>query len=318
MMHMAAAWAAAENRPAVAVASVDHGLQPGSNVIAQNVVAAAARLGLSGCVLTWTGPKPQRAIQERARDARYRLLETYAVKIGASHIVTAHTLDDQAETLMFRMARGSGLSGLRGMAPSSRRSGFVYVRPFLATPKAELVAACRQNHWLFADDPANQNQFFARARWRALLPTLAMEGLTPARLGRLAERVARAEEALEAWSRDAEATVTQSQQSEVRHLDFARLAAEPEEITLRVLLKAFAELNGGRRVRLERLERLTTDLLHHCASQKPLRRTLHGCDVVLGRNGGLILRPEPVRRRGSTAARGLSDVGDCEAPGQSS
>ena len=316
MMHLAAAWAAGGGRPAVAVASVDHGLQPGSDVIAHHVLAAAARLGLPGRVLTWTGPKPERAIQERAREARYRMLQAYADEIGASHIVTAHTLDDQAETLMFRMARGTGLTGLRGMAPFSRRNGVAYARPFLATPKAELVALCRQNDWFFVEDPANRNHVFARARWRALLPALAAEGLTPTRLGHLSERVARADEALETWSRQTEAVVTQSRENDARHFDFTRLAREPEEIILRVLLRALADLNGKRPVRLERLERLVQELLRHRALQKALRRTLHGCDVTLARDGRLALRQESPRQRGMSAAPNSRLDGSSEASGQ--
>ncbi len=193
LMHFAASCAeAARGRgmpfPRLAVATVDHGLRPGSRREAELVVAEAARLGLDALVLTWQGEKPMSRLQERARHHRYALLVDGARRLGASHLATAHTLDDQAETLLFRMARGSGPAGLAGMRRASMREGLHHVRPFLGVAKARLVAACRSNDWAYADDPSNQDPRFARTRLRALLPALAAEGLDAKRFGVLARR----------------------------------------------------------------------------------------------------------------------------------
>src|SRR5690606_3498551 len=122
------------------------------------------------------------------REARYRLLVQCAREAGASHLVTAHTLDDQAETILMRMARGSGLAGLAGMRAETDREGICHVRPLLEWPKASLLTLCREQGWAFVGDPSNEDARFARVRWRRIMPLLAEEGLTAERLARLGER----------------------------------------------------------------------------------------------------------------------------------
>lgn len=300
LMHLAAGWSSPV-RPELFVASVDHGLRPGSGAETERVCRQADDLGLSAAVLHWTGPKPTRAIQERARAARYALLVAHARAVGASHLVTAHTLDDQAETLLFRLSRGSGLTGLAGMLPSMKRDGVGHFRPFLGVRKGVLLALCHREGWPYHQDPANIDPRFARARWRGLAPLLEREGLTPERLGQLALRAARAEEALQARAAVVEEACAVTVSSGVG-FDMSRLGAEPEEIILRVLRRALVGVTGRENVRLERLEALVADLLAHHRSALPVRRTLHHCLVSLNPPGHLLVRQEATRRILSRAA----------------
>src|SRR5262249_20590422 len=135
---------------------------------------------------------------ENARIARYRLLSETARKSGATHVLTAHTLDDQGETVLFRIARGSGVSGLGAMARVTPLGRLFLVRPFLEVSKARLIATLRIAGVPFAEDPSNSDPRFTRARLRALMPELAGEGLSPERLARLARRMRRADAAIEA------------------------------------------------------------------------------------------------------------------------
>ena len=153
----------------------------------------AERLGIAHRTLRWRGEKPATGLQEAARNMRYRLLAEAARKFGATHVLTGHTRDDQAETVLFRMARGSGLAGLGGMVRETRIGGFTLVRPLLDCSKAQLIATLGAVDIAFADDPSNRDPRFTRARLRGLLPALAEEGLDASRLALLARRLQRAE-----------------------------------------------------------------------------------------------------------------------------
>jgi len=140
LLLMASEWA--EPKPRLFAATVDHGLRPESGAEAAAAAELCARLGVPHATLRWQGRKPTTRLQERAREARYDLLAAHARQVGAGVVVTAHHLDDQAETVLFRLARGSGLAGLAGMAARSRRGAIDIARPLLAIPKADLVALC--------------------------------------------------------------------------------------------------------------------------------------------------------------------------------
>lgn len=285
-------------RPTVFVATVDHGLRPGSAGEAALVAQEAERLGLPHRMLRWEGPKPSRGLPEAAREARYRLLVTLACETGASHLVTAHTQDDQAETVLMRLARGSGPAGLAGMRPEVERDGIRHLRPLLGIAKADLVALCRRNGWPFVEDPTNRDEAFARPRWRRLAPALAAEGLTPDRLAQLAGRMLRADQALDVKSKAALAAARRPEGD----LEAGALLAEPLEIAIRALALALAEMRpAGEPLRLERVEACTEAVLTAAREGRALRRTLGGVLLNLDPRGRLTLAPEPARRRGRPA-----------------
>ncbi|MCG7394312.1 tRNA lysidine(34) synthetase TilS [Microvirga sp. ACRRW] len=296
MMHLLARWAPA-HRPPILVATVDHGLRPEAAEEAAFVAQEASALGLPHRTLVWTGDKPQTGLQEAAREARYRLLGQLAREIGASHLVTAHTQDDQAETILMRLAKGSGLKGLAGMRRERHREGLVHVRPLLDWPKAALLDLCWRNGWGFVTDPSNADERFARVRWRGLMPLLEKEGLTAERLARLAERAAQVEEALEIKARRA----LEASHPEAGEGTFAFQAAclveEPFEIALRILQQAL-DRTGFESTRLERLEACLERLREAIGAGEPLRLTIAAALLHLDRAGRLELGPEPPRSRG--------------------
>ena len=281
--------------PELFVASVDHGLRAEARAEVENVAALAHRLGLPHAILTWPGALPAGGLQEAARDARYELLLDHAGAIGADAIATAHTSDDQAETVLFRLMRGSGLSGLAGI-PAQRAIGDCQlVRPLLGVRKADLVEICRRAGVAFAQDPSNHNPRFARTRLRAMLPLLEAEGLDAPRFARLAARLARADAALEAATDAAAATVclTIGGQMAPAQLRRAPLTALPEEISLRLLGRAIGSLAEGP-VELAKLEALSGWIR---ALDKAARgaRTLAGTLVRVERDVVLV-RPAPARK----------------------
>ena len=296
LMHLAARWAGAP----LHVATVDHGLRPGSRAEADAVADAAAGLGLPHVVLPWLGPKPVTGIQEKARAARYRLLAERARAVGAAYVLTAHHGEDQAETVLFRLARGSGLGGLAGMRRlSALAPGVQLMRPLLGCRKAELVAFCDAMGQAYAVDPSNRDPAFARARLRDAAPALAAMGLDTARLARLAARVARAEDALEAEARRCLLSLGGRQEPGWFEVAAAPLAQVESEIVIRVLRQALAAtLPEAASPRLDRLERLACALSDALRRRDTCRATLGGARIVLARDTMLTLVAEGARRRG--------------------
>ncbi|HEV7408390.1 MAG TPA: tRNA lysidine(34) synthetase TilS, partial [Bradyrhizobium sp.] len=158
MMWLAARWRRVlKHGPRLITVTIDHGLRPEAAREARNVKHLAKTLDLPHRTLRWRGAKPKTGLPAAARDARYRLLAKAARTAGATHVLTAHTRDDQAETLLMRMSRGSGIAGLAAMARQSRREGVVLARPLLQVPKARLLATLKKAGIGFADDPTNRD-----------------------------------------------------------------------------------------------------------------------------------------------------------------
>ena len=135
------------------------------------------RLDLPHRTLRWTGAKPKTGLPAAARAARYRLLAQAARPSGATHILTAHTRDDQAETLLMRLLRGSGIAGLAAMARRIRARWRACWRARCCdVSKSQLIATLKKARIGFADDPTNRDPHFTRPRLRALMPALAAEG----------------------------------------------------------------------------------------------------------------------------------------------
>jgi tRNA(Ile)-lysidine synthase len=297
LLWLAARWRAAlKQGPKLIAVTVDHGLRAEAAREARGVKAFAASLGIAHRTVKWTGPKPSSGIQDAARAARYRLLAKAATAAGATHLLTAHTQDDQAETVLMRLARGSGVAGLAAMAVASRRAGVIVARPLLAVPKARLVATLTKAGVVWADDRSNRDPRFARVRWRALMPGLAAEGLDAAALARFAARIARANAALDAATDAAQAALAHAAaRSFAWRIDRAGFACLPEEIRLRFMARALAAVGDEGPVELGKLERLMEALTAALTGSGRFKRTLAGAAVALEREVITVTRT-PKRR----------------------
>lgn len=306
LLVLVARWRAAlPAPPAVLVATVNHGLRPGAAREAAAVKQLAKGFGLAHRTLRWRGAKPQAAVQAAAREARYALLAAAARRFRAIAVVTAHTRDDQAETVLFRLARGSGLGGLAGMAARSpfpcqgpHGQPLVLLRPLLDLPKARLTATLAAAGVPFAIDPANADPRFARARLRRLERALAAEGLDHARLAKLAGRARRAEQGLD-W---AVAQALQmlpagcwSPRSVVLPLDAVR--AWPDEILLRVLQRAVTQCGDELPAELGKLEALLAAVRAAIGRGARWRRTLAGAAIGIAAGRLTVERAPPRRSR---------------------
>ncbi len=182
----------------VSAVTVDHGFRPESAAEAAMVARVCAGLGVAHATLAWTGVKPRVNRAAAARHARYALMAAWCRAEGIVWLLTAHHADDQAETLLMRLARGAGVAGLSGIRAMRPLGGGVAVaRPLLAARKADLVALCEAESLAFIDDPTNRDPAYDRTAARALLA--ATPWLRAERLAASAAHLADLEAAL-AWA----------------------------------------------------------------------------------------------------------------------
>lgn len=303
LMWLAARWRnALKKTPRLVAITVDHGLRKEAAREARDVKQLARSLDVEHRTVRWTGDKPKAGLPSAARAARYRLLTEAAQRQGASHIFTAHTRDDQAETVIMRLSRGSGLAGLAAMARQSSRDGVVLVRPFLDVPKVRLVATLEKAGIAFADDPTNHDVHFTRPRLRALMPALAAEGADARGLARLAARVARANAALDIMTDGAERYL-----ASINHaysgagFDLAAFTALSDEIRVRLLLRVINRIGHEGPAELGKVESLLQAIDRATADERRdgrirLKQTLAGA-VISIRRSRIHIEPAPLRGR---------------------
>lgn len=283
---------------AVTALIVDHRLRPESSAEARQSQAWLKAAGLPAIILPWRGKKPAGNRQALARQARYDLLETWCQSQGVAHLLLAQHRDDQAETLLLRAARGSGVDGLAGMAPSSvSTAGIIRLRPLLAVPKSRLLATLQARGQPWAEDPSNHNPAYARSGARAALPLLGTEAA--AHLALTARNLARARAALEQIAAERlAASVAFEPAAGLAWIEPGIMLAGPDEIALRALDRLLRRIGGlALPPRLERLERLLAAL-----RAGDMSHTLHRCRLLPWQGKLLAVRearhlPGPIRLR---------------------
>lgn len=243
--------------------TVDHGLRPESRKEAKQVADWVKNWpGSLHKILTWRGEKPKTRIQEAARNARYELMAAYCKKQKIRHLFLAHHADDQVETFLFRLAKGSGLDGLSVMSETQERNGLFLIRPCLKWSHRDLVAVCKKNKIPWVDDPSNDSIKYARVRLRQSRKILEQEGLTSMRIVTLAKRIERTRKALEQISEEAWKQSVLNHGSDRIEFDASLFLSYPKEISLRLLQHALEELNRNKKypASLQKLEEITDAL----------------------------------------------------------
>ena len=305
LMWLAARWRAAlKQGPRLVAITVDHRLRAESAREARDVKRLATSLGIEHRTLVWRGDKPKAGLPAAARDARYDLLAKAARRVGAIHIVTAHTRDDQAETVLMRLSRGSGIAGLAGMTRQLARDDILLMRPLLDVPKEQLVATLQRAKIEFATDPTNHDHTYTRPRLRALMPALAAEGADARNLTRLAARLARANAALDQVTDDAERYLAELDPFDGRDgFDLTAFSALPDEIRIRLLLRAIDRVGHEGPAELGKVETMVR-ALDSAVGLKSARQggrlfkqSLAGA-IVSAERGRIHVVPAPPRRRG--------------------
>jgi tRNA(Ile)-lysidine synthase len=283
---------ASPRRGRITALTVDHGLRPESAAEAAQVRRWLAARGIAHRTLRWQRNSAARhfpgGLQAAARDARYRLLCAACRELGILHLALAHQRDDQAETFLLRLDRGSGPDGLAAIAPIADRQGIRLLRPLLPVPRARLAAtlqAWRQN-WI--DDPSNEDDAHTRIRLRRLLPSLAETGVTPARLVGTATALGQARQAMEDAVADLLAAVAEIDPAGYLRLDPVGLASAPAEVSRRALARCLMTIGGGAYApRQERLLRLHGRI---AGGRLSGGATLGGCRIARQKDSLVICR----------------------------
>lgn len=296
LMHLAAGWKVSRggDAPSFSVVTVDHGLRAQSAAEAATVALAAQALGFPHATVHWAGGKPKTGLQAAAREARYRLIAEHLKGNHWQAFATGHTQDDQAETLLMRLARGSGVDGLAAMRRASPLAGdLCLLRPLLKTSKRDLIAFLRERGLTWIDDPGNLTVEFERGRLRAARSALDSIGLVQDHVALSADRLGRARDALD-WTTGyfarAAGGAMRIDDLGFAEIEWDKLLEFPQEIRLRILVRLLAAIGGGgsQAVSLGQLEAMTIGR----GWQSPLGLTLAGTVFSDGTAGRLMMTRE--------------------------
>lgn len=281
----------------IEVASVDHGLRSAAAEEVALVACHAKTLGLSHARLSDPSWHLTGNLQAAARDLRLTLLKEWAVAKGLTHVCLGHTLDDQAETLLLRLARGSGVDGLAGMSEARRdpQAPLIWLRPLLGVRRDVLRDELTARGLAWADDPSNEDTQFDRVRARKLMETLADLGLSTETLFETTTRMAAARRVLGQQAIAAAADLAQLEVGEVL-FDQEKLLALPPDTAWRLFAAALCWVSGeSYRPRFSALRRALNEIT------AGRRTTLHGClcyrrrDILhIGREPAAVAPPMPL------------------------
>lgn len=239
LLHLLHDWSA-RHHVCLHVVTVDHGLRPGSADEAAQVAELARALGHPHATLRWhwdgTGN-----LQNRARRARLSLIGAWARAAGIPAVALGHTQDDLAETVLLRLARGSGVDGLSAMAETRRAEGVLWLRPLLSVPRADLRAWLVRHGHSWVEDPSNEDPRFDRVKARRALAALAPLGITAAGLADTAHRLGGARAVCEAAAHDLARRAVRAEAGDLL-IERDALKAALDETRARLFARALAHV----------------------------------------------------------------------------
>ncbi|MCR9212134.1 MAG: tRNA lysidine(34) synthetase TilS [Proteobacteria bacterium] len=274
---LAAEWGVAQGQEVVAL-SVDHGLRTSSAEEAQQVTDWLASRKIETHILQWKGPYSKTGIQAAAREARYSLMADFCRKRDFDTLLLGHQMEDQAETLLMRLSKGSGLDGLSSIQRSTQRGNIKLLRPLLKFERRQLREFLAERGQAWIEDPSNDNPKFTRTHLSPILNALQnLPGSEADALALSAKRLGRAANALNQIAEDRFQEFCQvSPFGFVRVSDLA-LRNCPEEIGLRLLSRSISTVSGQvGHIKLSSLEKLYDRCLLKNSS---ISETLSGCEV---------------------------------------
>lgn len=277
LLALARDWADGAGSKLIA-ATVDHGLRAESADEAELVAQFCATCEIPHRTLTLSGLTGSGNLAARAREARYDALAEWATRSGARTVLLGHTMDDQAETVLMRLGRGSGVEGLSGMPDHMHWRGVEFLRPLLGLRRTALRALLveRGIHWV--EDPTNSDPAYDRVKARSALDVLEPLGISVEGLSATADRLARQRRVLEADA-DRLSDATTSESDGITCLRRSQLRMALPDTAMRLIARTLMEVGGNPyRPRFHSLE----PLYQRIVSDEETTTTLANCLIRLG------------------------------------
>jgi tRNA(Ile)-lysidine synthase len=286
---------------------VEHGLRPESAAEAAQVKTQLQQMGIPAEILPWQHDSVPTRLHEKARAARYDLLTAACRRHGAGDLLTAHHSGDQAETILMRVAKGSGIDGLAGIAAQTSREDTRLLRPFLSVAKERLIATCEAAQIPYVTDPSNASEKYARGRLRKILPLLESEGLTVESLLNLGARAREAKDALDHITQEFLKNTAQAELGGSVRIDRAGLYATPPEIARRALTACLRYVHDDDYPPEHAAVSALLDAINQGDDQT---RTLYGCIAALVPDHVTILREPSAASESLPLSSGITVLWD--------
>lgn len=265
-------------------ATVNHGLRPEAPAEAEQVAKLCHRLNIAHQTLLWTGDKSSGNLQQNARHARQNLLAGWAAEHQIGAIALGHTADDQAETVLMRLMRGSGVDGLAAMSAMRTHVGVRWIRPLLHLYREDLRAYLVSQNIPWSDDPSNQDDRFERVQTRKAIKAL---GLSVSGLVDTAKRLQETRQYLEIETQNKALELAEVTSAGDVILKKDRFLAQPLELRQRLLSHCLKWVSSS--AYRPRFTALKAALEHISASQKS---TLLGCEIDSRKRGQIRISRE--------------------------
>lgn len=299
LLHLAIHWARQNNANIIAL-TVDHRLRADSTAEAQHVALWCRTHNIPHHILSWTEEKPTSAIQDKARKIRRELLLSFCHRHRINYLLLGHQINDQAETFLMRLQRGSGVTGLSCMCSVTVDPVYAIqvLRPLLFSRRHDLRRYCLAHDVPFIDDPSNENEDFERVRMRKILhdlPAEFSEEITDG-ISLAAQRLQRAEQALDIIASEWLHRHMHSVDQDMFWIPFENFISCPEEIRVRILLRLVTLLTGNTRPSLSDME----DWSYHLAKTGTKGMNIAGCwarPKTIKTVQGIAFQREPARKK---------------------
>ncbi|MBQ8250784.1 MAG: tRNA lysidine(34) synthetase TilS [Alphaproteobacteria bacterium] len=263
--------------------TVNHNIRPESLSEAQKVHSFCEKNGIFHVVLENLEPIGNKSVEEEARRIRYNLLTSYCEKESITHLFVAHQMEDQVETFLSRLARGSGVDGLSAIKPITKKNGITIVRPFLDVLKKDIVSFLMKKEIKWIEDPMNQDVQYERVKWRKFLPELEKNGLSKQFISLSTKRLCRVQETMQWLVQEAVQSCVTYFNEGYALIDKEKYLTYPTEVKIRILAEVVKTIGQSDKI-------ISLELLERVVFNFPQKTTLANCILVPHKKGVFIAK----------------------------